>query len=96
MILFGRRLKRLIQTLIERIASMEGEIKKMRDAVSKNTDATASAMQLIKMLAKQVRDAQDDPEQVAALADQLEQSADNLSKAVVENTPFQPSAGSTV
>lgn len=55
--------------------------------VAKNAEVEASAIVLIKGIASQLAAAATDPVAVAALASQLQASADALAAAIVENTP---------
>src|SRR5712672_2402843 len=71
----------------------EKENKEMADLtaltaqVKANTDAESAAVQLLNGLGEQLKAIANDPAAVAALADQLKQSADNLGAAIVANTP---------
>jgi len=61
--------------------------------VTKNSEVEASAILLIQGIAQQLKDAianGADPVQLAALAKQLDNSAQALAAAVAENTPVAP------
>jgi hypothetical protein len=55
--------------------------------VTANTDAEASAVQLLNNLSVALAAVKNDPVAVQALADQLKTSGDKLAAAVVANTP---------
>ena len=55
--------------------------------VQENADVTASAIVLINGIAAQLAAAASDPAAIAALADQLNTSANELAAAVAANTP---------
>lgn len=60
--------------------------------VKANTDAEASAVQVIEGLAAQILQTAGDPAKVTALTAQLKASADALGAAIVANTPAAPAA----
>lgn len=66
---------------------MEQELENLRVQIERNTSVAGSAGTLISTLAQMIRDAADDPQQVRALADQVQSTADALSAAVEANTP---------
>jgi len=73
---------------IERIIIMaQADLERLKASVERNTSATASALALIQGMSQQLRDAKDDPEEIAALADMLDSQATALSEAVTANTP---------
>lgn len=76
-----------LETLIRKIDQMEATIQRLAAAVARNTSTIASATDLIGGLAQAIRDAANDPEQIAALANELEAANDVLASAVVANTP---------
>lgn len=55
--------------------------------VTANTDVEASAVTLLNGLAAQIAQLKTDPAALQALSDQLKNSADSLSAAIVANTP---------
>ena len=65
---------------------MSAEMDALAAQVTANTDAEASAVQLIQAIAAKLA-ANPTPAQVTALASQLKASADALGAAVVANTP---------
>jgi uncharacterized protein YoxC len=82
--------ERVLESLqrLERGQHMAQEdIDRLKAALSTNTSAIAGVSALITDLAQRVRDAADDPEEIRALADELEQNNAALAKAVTDNTP---------
>lgn len=63
------------------------DIDRLKVAVERNTTVSQSAVTLIQGLAQQIRDAQDDPAELKALADRIDQQAQALADAVTANTP---------
>jgi hypothetical protein len=78
---------RASQREVKRDEMAQVDIDKLKEKVAKNTDATNAAVALITGLAQAIRDAQDDPAELAALADKLDQDATKLGDAVTANTP---------
>lgn len=74
-----------------RDAMAQADIDRLKASVARNGDAIQSGVVLIQGLAQQIRDAGDDPAELAALADQIDSKAAELAKAVVDNTPSSPS-----
>lgn len=62
----------------------------MTAAITANTDAQQSAIQLIQELAGEIRAAAGDQDAVNAFAAQLQEQAAALAAAVVANTPVEP------
>jgi chromosome segregation ATPase len=71
----------------ERDTMAQRDIDKLKAQVEKNGSVTQSAVTLITGLAEQIRAAQDDPAELEALANSLNQQAENLAAAVTANTP---------
>jgi len=61
----------------------------LKDAVERNTAVVSSAVTLIQGIAEQLEDAKDDPEEVQALADELNATSQALADAVAANTPAE-------
>ena len=57
--------------------------------VTANTDAEASAIQLLSNLSALIASLKNDPVALQALADQLKASGDALAAAIVANTPAE-------
>lgn len=72
---------------------MSTALNRLMASVSTLTNVSASAITLITGLAQAVRDAADDPEQLNALADQLDADAANLANAITTNTPIVSAPG---
>ena len=68
----------------------EDAMSDLQSQVSANTDAEASAAELINKLAQLITANAADPTAVRALAVKLKASADALASAVVANTPVAP------
>jgi septal ring factor EnvC (AmiA/AmiB activator) len=88
----------ILRVIQENYAMSQQDIDRLRASVEANTSAVQSANALITSIAQQMRDAADDPEEIRALADQLEQNTASLSEAVAANTaapaaPAAPAAG---
>lgn len=86
-----------LRLIIDRLNHLAKEIKQMQTAidrlkasVTRNTEVVAGVVTLIEGLAKQIRDAADDPVELNAIADQMDSSAEALAKAVADNTPAAP------
>lgn len=70
------------------------DIDRLKASVARNTEVVQSAVALVQGLAQQIRDAQDDPEELNRIADEMEANATQLADAVAANTPSaQPSPG---
>lgn len=85
-ILIAQRLGVLRATVEKGLKSMEQAIARLRASVSSQAAVIAGASTLLAGLAQQIRDASDDPEQLIALADQIDAQTGDLSKAIAENT----------
>lgn len=85
------RIERLLEIILRVIkrgqAMAQADIDALKTKVERNTTVSQSAVTLIGGLAQQIRDLADDPEQLRALADQLEASTTPLADAVAANTP---------
>lgn len=66
---------------------MAGELQALTDQVTANTDAEASAIQLLNNLHDLLVAAGTDPAKLAALATTLKTSQDALAASIVANTP---------
>lgn len=75
------------------LKKMARHMEALTAAVRKNTDATASATAMIHGLAQQIRDAAGDPAAIEALANEIDAAADQLSEAVLANTPAAEDSG---
>jgi molecular chaperone DnaK (HSP70) len=83
----------ILRVIQENYTMSQQDIDRLRASVEANTNAVQSATALITSIAQQMRDAADDPEEIRALADQLEQNTASLSEAVAANTqPAAPAA----
>ena len=86
-----RALLSAISSKLDLLLKKEGTIMAQLDTleaqVKANTDVEASAVTLIQGIAAALEAAKTDPVKVQALADALKASADNLSAAIVANTP---------
>lgn len=80
-----------IERLLVRLLNQEGEnhmdLTRLQADVEADTNAVNSATLLLGQLAQEIRDNADDPEALAALAEQLEANTASLSAAVTANTP---------
>lgn len=72
--------------------NMSEQLVRLQAEVEENTEVIGSAVTLIGGLAQQIRDLQDDPAALAALADQLDAQTASLAAAVAANTtqPAEP------
>lgn len=62
-------------------------------SVTNLTNVSASAVALFGALAQEIRDAQDDPAALAALADQIDTDSASLAAAITANTPVASAPG---
>lgn len=81
-----RMMKELLRAQQEIAIMAQKDIDALRQVVEVNTNATNSAMELLNGMAAQIRDAADDPDEIRALADQIEQNSKKLADAVVANS----------
>jgi len=65
-------------------------MQQLAEQAQKNTDAEASAVDLLNNLSSMLAAAKNDPAKVQAISDQLKASADKLGAAIVANTPVAP------
>jgi hypothetical protein len=72
---------------------MEEQLENLRLQIERNTSVAGSAGTLISTLSQMIRDAADDPQQVRALADQVQATSDALTAAVEANTPGGTTGG---
>lgn len=92
----GRKLDentKALNLLRQEIKNMVGEVQRLKDAVAKLDTVEASIIALINGLAGQIRDlvaAGADPAALSALADDVNAKADEMAKAVTDNTPAAP------
>lgn len=66
----------------ERDEMSQKEIDALRESVAKNTSTVASAVEVLRGLSAQMADAADDPDQIRALAAEIDQNAEKLAKAI--------------
>ncbi len=66
---------------------MSEQLDRLTTEVTENADVIASAVTLINGLSQQIRDLQNDPAALAALADKLDAQSNDLAAAVTANTP---------
>lgn len=76
-----------IRLLIEGVQTMADDLARLTVDVTTQTGVIAAANQLLNNLAQQIRDNQNDPAALAALADQVEQNTSELSNSIIQNTP---------
>lgn len=81
------KIQGLLQTLIKQGDIMSAQLDALTAQVQANTEVEASAILLLRGLAAQIADLQDDPAALQALSDNLKASADRLAAAITENTP---------
>lgn len=74
----------------KRIIRMSEALDRIKQEVAENRTVVDSAITLISGLAQQIRDAIDDPEELNALADQLDAQQADLGAAVTANTSEAP------
>lgn len=86
------RVKLLTREVRAESQAMSKELDDLTAQVQRNGDVEASAVTLIQGIAQQLKDAQNDPAAVAALAASLGAQADALAAAVAANTPAAPQA----
>jgi hypothetical protein len=75
------------------MSALDDAIAALGTQVQANTDAEASAVQLIQQLADLITANATDPATVQELATKLKASADALGAAIIANTPGEPSKG---
>lgn len=80
-------LLRVLQHILKNQETTLADLSALEAAVEANTDAEQSAIALITKIAADLAAAADDPAEVQALADRLNESAAALAAAVVANTP---------
>lgn len=69
------------------------DLSTIQAAVEADTTVDQSAITLLNSLAEQLRNAANDPAEVQAIADQLNQNSSALAAAVSANTPAAPADG---
>jgi chromosome segregation ATPase len=79
-----------LRLIMKGIKMAQADIDRLRAQVEKNTSASNAIVQTLEGIAAQLRDAQDDPAEISALADQIEANAKKLSDAALANTPQTP------
>lgn len=77
----------MLQGIAQKEQQMAGELDALAAQVQANTDAEASAVQLLGQLHQLLVDAGTDPAKLSSLASQLENSKEALAAAIVANTP---------
>jgi aromatic ring hydroxylase len=89
-----RMMKELLRAQQEIAIMAQKDIDALRQTVEANTNVTNSAMELLNGMAAQIRESADDPDELRALADQIEQNSKKLADAVVANSkqPVAPAA----
>jgi hypothetical protein len=80
----------LLETLVSQGEASKVTLQELQTQVAANTSVEQSAITLIQNIAAMLAAAKTDPAAIQALADQLKNSADALSAAVVANTPAAP------
>lgn len=87
------RIERMLQTLLRasederaRDVMAQADIDRMKQSVSKLTDAKNGVVAIVQGLAQQIRDSADDPEELKKLADEIDANATDLGQVVVDNT----------
>jgi hypothetical protein len=68
---------------------MQANIDKLRAAVARQTSVVKSVATGYRELAKAMRQAADDPDEIRALADEVEANTKELANATLENTDQQ-------
>lgn len=68
----------------------QADIDALKVKVERMTTVSEGAVVTIGSLAQQIRDLADDPEELRALAEQLDQNATSLAAAIEANTPQTP------
>ena len=84
-----------LEGLLWRLDNMEASIRRLQEAVRQNTSATASAAEMLRGVAEQMRDAKDDPEQIEALATEIEANTQKLAEAQTAGTVAEGDATGT-
>jgi hypothetical protein len=69
------------------VAVMALALDRIRASVANLTTVTTSAVQLLSMVAQEIRNNADDGDALNALADDIDSDASNLAQAMVANTP---------
>lgn len=78
-----------VNLVLQEVKKMAGELAKLQQEVTENSDVIASAITLLGNLSQMLKDAiaANDPAALAALADTLDQHSNQLAAAVAANTP---------
>jgi ABC-type transporter Mla subunit MlaD len=70
--------------------SAQEDINRLKRIVEENTSTTNSAITMIQGLSQMVRENADNPEEIRAIADQLDKDVRSLSASIQANVPNQP------
>lgn len=76
-----------LDALNTRIDSMANSLDAIKAAVARNNDIGDSCILLLKDIAAKLAAAATDPVEIQAIADQLNEQADQFATAITENTP---------
>lgn len=82
-----------LDTVARVVHQMSAEIDRLKSSVQKLTDVQQGAVSLLQQLAGEIRGRANDTEALKALADEVDQRAAELGKAVTENTPAAGGGG---
>lgn len=80
---------KLLKRVLDKLEQIMATLEDLQARVTANGEVIASAITLIEGIAQRLRDAADDPEQIAALAAELDAQKGRLSEAIVANTPAE-------
>lgn len=80
----------LLRPILMELTKMSAALDKLTTEVAETKTVAQSAVTLIRGLAQQIRDAVDDPAKLEALANELDAAQNELSTAISENTPAEP------
>ena len=78
--------------LINRAVTMAKELDDLTREVEENNSVIDGAIVLLANLSQMIRDAQNDPAKLAALASSLDSKSNALAEAVAANTPAAPTS----
>lgn len=79
----------LLLTILEGIYDMQDKIDKLRAASERQTTVVQSVVTFMQGLPQVLRDSADDPEEIEAIAAQIEANTDAVAQAMVANTPAE-------
>ncbi len=86
------QLVRLMEKNVHQERKEMADLTALIDAVNAQTTVQQSAIELLNQLSEQLRAAADDPQEIQALATQIQEQSAALSAAVAANTPSQEPA----